>query len=70
VTATRNGELAGDRRENGFDLITEPDQDRDGDHGNESQNQSVFDQRLTFPVPLLAEYVFHYSKMLTLPTSA
>jgi len=48
MAASRNGKLAGDGREDGFDLITKLEQNRDGDHGNESQNQRVFDEGLTF----------------------
>jgi hypothetical protein len=48
MAASRYGKLAGDGREDGFDLITKPEQNRDRDHGNKSQNQRVFDESLTF----------------------
>ena len=59
MAASRNGELAGDRGEDALDLIAEPDQHRNGDDGNKSQNQGVFNQRLAFLVLFLAERLFH-----------
>jgi hypothetical protein len=53
VTASRNGQLAGDRGEDDLQLIAEPDQDRNGDDGNKSQDQGVFDEGLTFFIPIL-----------------
>ncbi len=59
VAASRNRELAGDCRENGFDLIAEPDQNRDGNDRDESQDQGVLNQCLTFFVPVTLDVRFH-----------
>ena len=52
VTASRNGQLAGDRGEDDLQLIAEPDQDRNGDDGNKSEDQGVLDEGLTFLIPI------------------
>jgi hypothetical protein len=72
VTASRNCELAGNRCEDALDLIAEPDQNRDGDNGNKSQDQGVLDQSLALPVLIPKRgghfYGFHYrTKTLELP---
>ena len=60
MAASRNRELAGDGREDGFDFITEPDQNRNGDNGNKGQDQGVFDQGLAFLViPALRGRLVH-----------
>ena len=41
-------QLAADRREHALDLIAQGDQDRDGDHGNEGENQGVLHESLAF----------------------
>jgi hypothetical protein len=46
VAASRNSELTGNRREYAFDLVAQGDQDRDGDHGNEGENQGVLHESL------------------------
>jgi len=61
VTAARDGELAGDRREDGLDLVAEPYQNRNRDHGNKSQNQRVFYERLAFFILFLFARCFHGS---------
>jgi hypothetical protein len=48
MAATGVRKLTVDSRENDFDLITEPDQDRDRDDGNKRQYQGVLDEGLTF----------------------
>ena len=48
MAAARVGELAGDGRKNRFDLFTQPKQDRNGNYGNEGENQGVFNESLTF----------------------
>jgi hypothetical protein len=48
MAATRNGKLAGDRRENRFYLAAQSNQHRNGDHGDERQDQGVLDQGLAF----------------------
>jgi len=58
VTASGIRELAVDRCEDGFDFISEPDQDGDGDDGNKSQDQGVLDEGLAFFAPFLAECFF------------
>ena len=58
VTASGVRELAVDGREDDLDFIPEPDQDRDGDDGNKSQDQGVFDEGLAFFAPFLAESFF------------
>ena len=58
MTATGIRELAVDRGEDDPDFISEPDQNRDGDDGNKSQNQGVLDEGLAFLTPFLADYVF------------
>jgi hypothetical protein len=46
VAASRDCELTGNGREYAFDLVAQGDQDRDGDHGNESENQGVLHESL------------------------
>jgi hypothetical protein len=59
VAASGNRELAGDRGKDDPDFISEPDQNRDGDYGNKSQDQSILDEGLAFPALFLAaEYFF------------
>jgi hypothetical protein len=48
VTAFGHCKLAGDGRKDEFDLIAESDQNRNGDDGNESQDQGVLDECLAF----------------------
>ena len=48
VAASGDGELAGDGREYALDLIAQRNQDRDGDHGNEGENQGVLNESLAF----------------------
>jgi len=58
VTASGNRELAGDRGEDGLNFITEPDQDRNRDNGNKSQDQGVLDESLALPTfPLAAHFL-------------
>jgi hypothetical protein len=59
VAASGNRELAGDRGEDDPDFVSKPDQNRDGDDRNKSQDQSVLDESLAFPVFfLVAKYFF------------
>ena len=58
MAASGNGELAGDRGEDALDLVAKPNQDRNGDDGNKSQDQGVLDEGLTFPGSLLAAGLF------------
>jgi hypothetical protein len=51
VAAAGKRDLAGDRRENGFDLSSEPEKHRDGNDGNESQYQGVLDKGLALGSP-------------------
>jgi len=46
VAGSRICELTGDGREHGLDLVAQGDEDRDGDHGNESENQGVLHESL------------------------
>ena len=46
VAASRLRELTRDGREDALNLVTEGDQDRDGDHGNEGENQGVLHESL------------------------
>src|SRR5277367_3630852 len=46
VAASRDCELTGDGREDALDLVAQGDQDRDGDHRNESENQGVLHESL------------------------
>jgi hypothetical protein len=55
VAASRNSELARDRGEDALDLIAKPDQNRDGDDGNKSQDQGILDKGLAFLVLFLVE---------------
>jgi hypothetical protein len=48
VAASGDRELAGNRGEDGLHLIAQRDQDRDGDNGNESENQGVLNESLAF----------------------
>ncbi len=50
MAAAGDGELAGDRGEDAFDFIAEPYQRRYGDHGDEGQDQGIFDQGLASPL--------------------
>ena len=50
MAASRISELTANRREYALDLVAQGNQDRDGDHGNEGENEGVLHQRL----PLLA----------------
>ena len=59
MAASRVRELAGDGREDGLDLVTEPDQNRNRYHGNKSQNQRVFDERLAFLTLDVSARCFH-----------
>jgi hypothetical protein len=47
VAASRISELAANGRKYALNLITQGDQDRDGDHGNEGENQGVLNESLT-----------------------
>ena len=60
MAAAGNRELAGDGGEDDPDLISQPDQHRDGDNGNKSQDQGVLDESLAFlPLsPATADYLF------------
>jgi hypothetical protein len=60
VAAAGNRELAGDGGEDDFDFIAQPDQHRDGDDGNKSEDQGVLDESLAFPPlpPATADYLF------------
>ena len=46
MAASRDCELTGNGRKYAFDLVAQGDQDRDGDHGNESENQGVLHESL------------------------
>jgi hypothetical protein len=46
VAASRDCELTGDGREYALDLVTQGNEDGDGDHGNESENQGVLHESL------------------------
>jgi hypothetical protein len=48
VAGSRISELTADRREYALNLVTEGDQDRDGDHRNEGENQGVLHESLAF----------------------
>jgi len=54
VAASGNRELAVDRREDDPDLSSEPNQNRDGNEGNKSQYQGVFNEGLAFLSSFLA----------------
>jgi hypothetical protein len=58
VTAFGDRKLAGDRREDEFYFTAKPDQNRDGDDGNKSQDQGVLDERLAFSGSPLAAGLF------------
>ena len=58
MTAAGHRKLAGDSREDEFDLIPESDQNRNGDDGNKSQDQGVLDEGLAFSGSLLAAGLF------------
>ena len=47
VAAARYCELTGDGREHALNLVTQCNQDGDGDHGNEGENQGVLHKSLT-----------------------
>ncbi len=50
VAASGHRELAGDGREDDFDFIAQPDQNRNGDNRNEGEDQGVLDESLAFLV--------------------
>jgi hypothetical protein len=54
VTAAGHRKLAGDSRKDGFDLSPKPDQNRNGDDGNKSQDQGVLNEGLAFSESRLA----------------
>jgi len=47
VAAARDRELTGDGREYALNLVTQCNQDGDGDHGNEGENQGILHESLT-----------------------
>jgi len=46
MAASRLRELARNAREHRLDLAAQGDQDRDGDHGNEGENQGILHESL------------------------
>ena len=56
MAASGNRELTGDRREDILYFVTQPDQHRDRDDGDKSQDQGVLDEGLAFLTPFLARY--------------
>jgi hypothetical protein len=59
VTAARDGELAGDRREDASDFSAQPDQRRNGNDGNKGQDQGILHEGLAFLIFLLMKGCFH-----------
>lgn len=51
MAARSNGELAVDRGVDRPNRLAEPDQNRDGNDGNEGENQGILDQGLAFFIP-------------------
>jgi hypothetical protein len=49
VAAAGDGELTGDGGEEHFDFIAEPNEDGDGDDGNEGEDEGILDQGLAVP---------------------
>jgi len=58
VAASGHRELAGDRGEDDFNFISEPNQNRDGDDRNKSQYQCVLDKGLAFFLLSAVKYSF------------
>jgi hypothetical protein len=50
VTASRGGELTGDRREDRLHLVAQPDQYRNGNDRDKGENQGVLDQSLSLRI--------------------
>jgi hypothetical protein len=51
MTAAGVGELAADGGEDGLHFLAEADEDRDGDDGDERENEGILDQCLTLRAP-------------------
>ena len=58
MAAGGDRELAADVREHGLDLVAQGDQDRDGDHGNEGENQGILHESLALLALHLAQSAF------------
>ena len=73
MAAAGDDKLARNRGEDQLHLISEPDQDRDRDHGNKSQDQGVLDKSLpplvsrlaTKWFPVMHEIIISVSELLS-----
>ena len=70
VAALRVGQLAGNRGKDRFDLLAQINQNRNGDDGNEGEDQRILNEGLPFFALVAAEEIaecvqlhFHFSHL-------